>query len=104
MLAAAFACVLVLAGYAVATGMAIFMALEAHDWRKRRRKENPSSAKSVVEMVRSVLPQEKAEYMLPMNDAEFEDHQESLTERGDLLAELHSPWTSPSPKSPSSDS
>lgn len=89
---------------AVLIGLSIFLALEAHDWRRRRR-EKPEETKSVAEIVRAILPQEKAEFMLPMNEEEFNDHMESQSSRGELLANLPRPWRkSPHPKSPSSDS
>lgn len=88
---------------ALFVGLAIFAALEAHSWRNRRR-EKPEETKSLGEMVRSVLPQEKAEFLLPMTPEEYDAHMEAKTSRGELMAKLTKPWKSPSPKSPSSGS
>lgn len=88
-------------------GLAIFTALELHDYRKRRR-EQPQTTPSVEQIVRSILPQEKAEYMLPMDDGEYERHMEAQSSQGELNDSLESPWqsndNSPPQKSPSSDS
>lgn len=83
-------------------GVAIFCALEAHDWLRRRR-EHPEDTKSVGDMIRTMIPQEKAEYMLPMDWGEYEDHMRSETSHGELMKELDKQWTSDHHKSPSSD-
>lgn len=84
-------------------GIAVFAAFEAHSWRERRR-EKPEETPTLGEIARSFLPQEKAEYLLPMTPEEYDEHMEAQTSRGELMAKLPKPWKSPPPKSPSSGS
>lgn len=79
------------------------LALEVHDWRKRRR-VNPEETPSAIEVIATPFKKlEKAEFMPPMNDEEYEDWIASQSSRGELMAKLKRPWKSDRPPSPSSD-
>lgn len=83
-----------------------FLAVECHFWLERRRALPPEERKTLDQVVRSVLPQEKGEYMLPMNDEEYEKHLDDLSGRGGLMEAVKAkmPWRSKHQNSPSSDS
>jgi len=93
---------------ALAVFLAIFCSLELHAYLERRRvnPEEPTLKQRAEEALRSILPQEKAEYMPPMNEEEYENHLLDLSGRNDLLTKLDAklPWNSEHPKSPPSDS
>jgi hypothetical protein len=84
----------------------IFLAVELHGFLERRRALPKGERRTVERVVRSLLPQEKAEFLQPMDDEEYQEHLDEESGRAPLVQSLIDklPWNSKHPKSPSSDS
>lgn len=83
-----------------------FILVELSGWLERRRAIPKEDRKNIRQAIRSVLPQEKAEYLPPMTEEEYEAHMDAESEHGELVKGVLSklPWNSKPPNSPSSDS
>jgi hypothetical protein len=87
----------------------IFLAVELHGYLERRRaipKEERRTLRQVTRFLLPQLPQEKAEFLRPMDDEEYQEHLDEESGRSALVQTLIDklPWNQQPPKSPSSDS
>ncbi len=89
---------------ALATGIAVFCALELHVKADKRRETNGGK---LINIPNALLPKsEKTEFLPPMTDDEYYAYMNEESSNGQLLKGVlaKKPWTSKGHNSPSSDS
>ena len=90
------------------TGIAVFISLELHAKVTEVRRVNGGklSVKMMTESFSSLMEDQKAEFLPPMTDEEYEEHMTDASGRGELIKKVLSnlSWKSKEKNSQSSDS